>query len=201
MLGISRIRLYRARYGGGSNSIPARRKNGTTSHRKRLGDSPASIRLRQRAEQPARFGRRRGGEADGYQVIRPTTLLEILAGAGGIADDAGSVVIVTRSSTLRGQKRCSRDRRQREWKRSAAHCFRGRPTRTKSANHHDSFTEPAGIRRFVLQHSVYGGDVVSVPRAGIVYVMARGIAQPGGYVLQSHGSRLPSSKQWRWRTE
>src|SRR5271168_3031226 len=32
-----------------------------------------------------------------YQVIRPTTLLEILAGAGGIADDAGSVVIVTRS--------------------------------------------------------------------------------------------------------
>src|SRR5277367_1185098 len=32
-----------------------------------------------------------------YQVIRPTTLLEILAGAGGITDDAGSVVIVTRS--------------------------------------------------------------------------------------------------------
>src|SRR6202041_1726877 len=31
-----------------------------------------------------------------YQVIRPTTLLEILAGAGGISDDAGSVVIVTR---------------------------------------------------------------------------------------------------------
>src|SRR5271163_4930978 len=32
-----------------------------------------------------------------YQVIRPTTLLEILAAAGGIADEAGSVVIVTRS--------------------------------------------------------------------------------------------------------
>ena len=31
-----------------------------------------------------------------YQVIRPTTLLEILAGAGGIADDAGSIVIITR---------------------------------------------------------------------------------------------------------
>src|SRR5271156_4239473 len=28
-----------------------------------------------------------------YQVIRPTTLLEILAGAGGITDDAGGVVI------------------------------------------------------------------------------------------------------------
>src|SRR5208283_4489998 len=34
-----------------------------------------------------------------YQVIRPTTLLEILADAGGIADDAGSIVIVTRGST------------------------------------------------------------------------------------------------------
>src|SRR5271155_2250815 len=35
-----------------------------------------------------------------YQVIRPTTLLEILAGAGGITDDAGSVVIVTRSPSI-----------------------------------------------------------------------------------------------------
>ena len=34
-----------------------------------------------------------------YQVIRPTTLLEVLAGAGGITDDAGSFVIVTRSSS------------------------------------------------------------------------------------------------------
>src|SRR5271156_6948391 len=34
-----------------------------------------------------------------YQVIRPTTLLEILADAGGITDDAGSVVIITRSSS------------------------------------------------------------------------------------------------------
>src|SRR5580692_9095614 len=31
-----------------------------------------------------------------YQVIRPTTLLEVLSAAGGITDDAGSVVIITR---------------------------------------------------------------------------------------------------------
>ncbi|MFZ3216973.1 MAG: polysaccharide biosynthesis/export family protein, partial [Candidatus Acidiferrales bacterium] len=34
-----------------------------------------------------------------YQVIRATTLLEILADAGGITDDAGSNVIVTRGAT------------------------------------------------------------------------------------------------------
>ena len=37
---------------------------------------------------------------------------------------------------------------------------------------------------------VFGGDVVSVPRAGIVYVMGAGISQPGGYVLQSHGEQI-----------
>ena len=31
-----------------------------------------------------------------YQIIRPTTLLEILADAGGIADTAGSVILITR---------------------------------------------------------------------------------------------------------
>ena len=35
-----------------------------------------------------------------YQVIRPTTLLEVLADAGGITDDAGSVVIITRTAHL-----------------------------------------------------------------------------------------------------
>src|SRR5271156_3025369 len=39
-----------------------------------------------------------------YQVIRPTTLLEILAGAGGITDDAGSVVIVTRGASAQAAR-------------------------------------------------------------------------------------------------
>ena len=37
---------------------------------------------------------------------------------------------------------------------------------------------------------VYGGDVISVPRAGIVYVTGAGVSQPGGYVLQSHGEQI-----------
>src|SRR5580658_176617 len=39
-----------------------------------------------------------------YQVLRPTTLLEILAGAGGITDDAGSVVIVTRGASAQAAR-------------------------------------------------------------------------------------------------
>ncbi len=42
----------------------------------------------------------------------------------------------------------------------------------------------------VFNIPIYGGDVVSVPRAGIIYVLGFGVAQPGGYVLQSHGEQI-----------
>ena len=32
-----------------------------------------------------------------YQLVRPTTLLEVISNAGGISDDAGSIIIVTRA--------------------------------------------------------------------------------------------------------
>jgi polysaccharide export outer membrane protein len=104
-------------------------------------------------------------------------LLELLAEAGGITDEAGSVVIVTRQ----------------------------RPARDKTANKDDLNeestvldTQTITIRLQDLLESgnpvynipVYGGDTVSVPRAGIVYVMGGGIVQPGGYVLQSHGEQI-----------
>jgi polysaccharide biosynthesis/export protein len=37
---------------------------------------------------------------------------------------------------------------------------------------------------------VYGGDVISIPKAGIVYVMGSGVAQPGGYVMLGHGDQI-----------
>jgi len=37
---------------------------------------------------------------------------------------------------------------------------------------------------------VYGGDIVSIPRAGIVYVTGFGVSQPGGYVVQSRGEQI-----------
>jgi polysaccharide export outer membrane protein len=116
-----------------------------------------------------------------YQVMRPTTLLEVLADAGGITDDAGSTVIVTRTAHLDADK----------------------VEATASATSDPRSDPPAdpqiitirlldlldsGDSKFNI--SVYGGDVISVPKAGIVYVMGSGVAQPGGYVLQGHGDQI-----------
>src|SRR5271170_1973009 len=38
------------------------------------------------------------GHPSVYQIVRPTTLIEILANAGGITDDAGAFVMVTRGA-------------------------------------------------------------------------------------------------------
>src|SRR5271154_5064702 len=128
-----------------------------------------------------------------YQEIRPTTLLEILAGAGGISDDAGSVVIVTRSPSIPAA-------------RNAAALIGARANGSGSVNASagaSSADDPlAQNPQIILLQNllesgdsaynilVYGGDVVSVPRAGIVYVTGAGVAQPGGYVLQSHGEQI-----------
>ena len=114
-----------------------------------------------------------------YQVIRPTTLLELLAESGGITDLAGSDVIVTRQHSP-GDKNVVKD------------------DVNGVARDTSSDTQTITIRLQDLLESgnpaynifIYGGDTVSVPRAGIVYVMGAGIAQPGGYILQSHGEQI-----------
>src|SRR6202451_2871687 len=110
-----------------------------------------------------------------YQVIRPTTLIELLAAAGGISDEAGREVIIT-------QERPAADKN-------------GANGSTGNASL-DSQTITIRLQDLLESGNpaynifIYGGDTVSVPRAGIVYVMGGGIAQPGGYVLQSHGEQI-----------
>jgi polysaccharide export outer membrane protein len=111
-----------------------------------------------------------------YQVIRPTSLLEVLSAAGGITDDAGSVVVITRPA-------------------------RSDVPRTQAISATDDPDKDQQIITIRLQDllesgnsvfniPIYGGDVVSVPHAGIVYVLGLGVTQPGGYVLQSHGEQV-----------
>jgi polysaccharide export outer membrane protein len=121
-----------------------------------------------------------------YQIIRPTTLLELLAQAGGITDDAGGAVLITRS-------------------RPGAEFVPVKENTAPSANDAAAATAdpPPDAQTITIQLRdlldsgnsafnvpVYGGDTVSIPRAGIVYVTGYGVAQPGGYVVQSRGEQI-----------
>jgi len=117
-----------------------------------------------------------------YQVVRPTTLLEVLSAAGGVSDRAGDIVIVTRpvlsSASVKTASMTS--------------------TASQDQNQNDSQDQKFTIRLRDLLESgdpvynipVYGGDTVTVPAAGIVYVLGFGVGQPGGYVLEGHGEQV-----------
>jgi polysaccharide biosynthesis/export protein len=134
-----------------------------------------------------------------YQVIRPTTLLEILAGAGGITDDAGSFVIVTRSPNPSAARNAAAVIGASANGKGSVNAGAGTPTPNDPLGENPQIIT---IRLRDLLESgdsaynimVYGGDVISVPRAGIVYVTGAGISQPGGYVLQSHGEQITALK-------
>ncbi len=112
-----------------------------------------------------------------FQVMRPTTLLEVLTAAGGVTDDAGNIVIVTRPE-------------------SAGEVAREEPASatTKPELKEQRITIPlqslleSGNAVFNIQ--IYGGDTVTVPRAGIIYVLGSGVGQPGEYVLQNRGEQV-----------
>lgn len=107
-----------------------------------------------------------------YQIVRPTTLLEILSNAGGISEDAGSTVIITRAANASDAPEGSNA------------SSRGPQIITIRLQDLLESGDP------VYNIPVYGGDVVSLPKAGIVYVTGAGVSQPGGYVLQSHGDQI-----------
>jgi len=111
-----------------------------------------------------------------YQVVRPTTLLEVLSAAGGISDTAGDVVIVTRPNNPDVAK-----------VEPASATTKSQPDEQKIIVRIRDLLESGDS---VYNIPILGGDTVTVPAAGIVYVLGFGVAQPGGYVLQSHGEQV-----------
>ncbi|MGH9775228.1 MAG: polysaccharide biosynthesis/export family protein [Candidatus Acidiferrales bacterium] len=114
-----------------------------------------------------------------YQVFRQTTLLEILAQAGGIANEAGSVVIITRPAPLAASQNDTTPGGGTSSSPQAAE------PQIITINLNDLLETGDPIYNI----PVYGGDTISVPRAGIIYV-AGAVQSPGGYVLQSAGQEL-----------
>jgi polysaccharide biosynthesis/export protein len=114
-----------------------------------------------------------------YQVVRPTTLLEVLTAAGGVSDLAGDTVMITRpvlSSTKTDAGSSPSDT--------------GLEDQKITIRLRDLLESGDSVYNV----PVYGGDTVTVPPAGIVYVLGFGVAQPGGYVLQGHGAQITALK-------
>jgi polysaccharide export outer membrane protein len=115
-----------------------------------------------------------------FEAVRSTTLLEVLSSAGGIAPDAGNVVLVTRSESevpMPGDDATSGG--------GAAPM----PTQTFTINLDDLLN--TGDSRFNIP--LQGGDVVSVPRAGIIYVVGA-VTRPGGFVMASDHQEVTTLK-------
>ncbi len=102
------------------------------------------------------------------QALRRTTLLQALSQAGGIADDAGTTVIVTRPASDPSDSTDPNDAPPPS------------PPQTFTINLADVL-ESADSR---FNIPLIGGDVVSVPRAGIIYVVGS-VTRPGGFLIQN----------------
>jgi polysaccharide biosynthesis/export protein len=115
------------------------------------------------------------------QALRTTTLLQALSQAGGISDDAGSSVIVTRSTPDAVNLPDPPDNPGADRPPAAPQTF--------TINLADLLQ--SGDSRFNIP--LEGGDVVSVPRAGIIYVVGS-VVRPGGFLLQNDLDKMTMLK-------
>lgn len=111
------------------------------------------------------------------QALRKTTLLQALSQAGGIGDDAGSTVIVTRPGSDDSDP--------------ADPANASGPTAPQTFTINLTDVLESADSRFNIP--LVGGDVVSVPRAGIIYVVGA-VNRPGGFLLQNDYDRMTMLK-------
>ena len=114
------------------------------------------------------------------QAVRQTTLLQVLSQAGGVTEDAGTAVIVTRPPPV---PVISDDSESPETLKA--------PSETLTFTIGLSDLLESGNSNFNIP--ILGGDVVSVPRAGIIYVVGA-VNRPGGFVMQNDRDRMTTLK-------
>lgn len=159
-----------------------------------------------------------------YEADRPTTLLEVLAQAGGIANDAGDTVIVTRpdaTGEMNGSDPPSGDAtstaKMGEDSSGAGHP--GAATSPSASLSNGSSASPTPAEKAAVSGDpppigntitvnltdllekgdaannilLQGGDIVTVPHAGIVYVLGA-VRRPGGFVATNDRAQLTTLK-------
>lgn len=135
-----------------------------------------------------------------YQAEGPVTLLEVLAQAGGIASDAGDTVIVTRPVQSAFQEEAAPDGaeppeigpeaailpKSGSQPPSAAPAH---PTNAITINLNELVESGEATNNIPLQ----AGDIITVPHAGIVYVLGA-VSKPGGFVLANDRGQMSALK-------
>ncbi len=151
-----------------------------------------------------------------YQADRSITLLEALSEAGGIANDAGNTVIVTRhpseqsdaiSDAANDTARSSEPMRQtqttaeaeRDPGKQPAEGATGAQVQSGGGNSQPPILLTVDLNELLEsgdpKHNLVleAGDIVTVPHSGIVYVVGA-VDRPGGFVLSNDRSQMTTLK-------
>jgi polysaccharide export outer membrane protein len=112
------------------------------------------------------------------QSLRPMSVLEILSACGGITDEAGSTMLVTRK--LPDDVAVKTD--------SGEPDLLARPE-TITIDLWDLLNSPIPKDNVLVR----GGDIVTVPRAGIFYVVGA-VTKPGGFILSNDAEQMTALK-------
>jgi polysaccharide export outer membrane protein len=106
-----------------------------------------------------------------YPVLTRTTLLDLLSQAQGLADDAGNTVLVHRGDiAMRALQRDGKEIRGQAQSQDE--------TITLDIRHLLETNDPS------LNVDIYPGDRITVPRAGVVYVVGA-VNKPGGFPMKA----------------
>jgi polysaccharide biosynthesis/export protein len=141
-----------------------------------------------------------------FQADRPVTILEVLAEAGGVANDAGDTVIVTRPSEEPSADSSDPPAIDPEDP-APATTRKGSTASPDVATNTPLSKEPPSLNNTItinlneLMESgnatnniiLQAGDIVTVPHAGIAYILGA-VNKPGGYVMANDRSQMSTLK-------
>lgn len=153
-----------------------------------------------------------------YEADRSVTLLEVLAAAGGVANDAGDTVIVTRPvpdpsadeaepPEAGAERAAAAPAGNSTSAKGSASSGPSTATIASAASNSSAQADPPPLANTITVNlndlmetgdtrnniTLQAGDIVTVPHAGIVYVLGA-VNRSGGYVLANDRSQLTTLK-------